>query len=546
MSDPFPWQSLYPPGVSREYSPPARQLWQTLEDSARRFPGRPAIIFGEQVVTYAKLWHHARTAASVLRTRGFGKGKRGDRVALLLPNCPEFVVQFYGALRADMIVCALNPKLTHEELAPLLSEIEPRAIFVDAENAWKLEQARTLSRIRDPRVFYVRPGSELGDGPDATMLPAVLGEAPRTAARPGLDIAVLQFTSGTTGGQKSAMISHRNLVANAEQNNRWFGWTENDVILGALPLYHTWGMCCVLNATVAAGACMVLLREFDAHASLQAIARHKVTVAYGSGTMFMRLLDAAGENAAAAFNGLRYVKAGAMLIDRTLNQRWAEAVPGVPMVNGYGLTEASPEVCNNPPHKVKVGTVGVPLPGTELRICAPAEPQTPLPPGQEGEIQVRGPQVMLGYWSDLEATREAILPGGWLRTGDLGILDEEGYVRVVDRLKDLIKFRGYSVAPSEIEKLLVTHPSVREATVVGRPDPTDGEVPVAYLVLHAGAPVDVAEFSAFVEPHLAHFKRPRRYHVVHEIPKNHVGKPLKRVLRELPEPPAGETSLPRF
>ena len=312
----------------------------------------------------------------------------------------------------------------------------------------------------------------------------------------------------------------------------------DDIILGALPLYHTWGMCCAMNATFAAGATLALVGEFNAPIVLDTIERHKVTVAYGSGTMFTRLLDCAGDAAATKFASLRYVKAGAMLIDRTLNQRWADAVPNVPMINGYGLTEASPEVTNNPPGRVKPGTVGIPLPGTEVRVCSTDDPLKLVESGIEGEIQVRGPQVMLGYWSLPAETRATVLPGGWLRTGDIGKFDPDGYLKIVDRLKDLIKFRGYSVSPSEVERVLMTHPSVQEATVVGIPDETDGEVPVAYLVLKEGAPTEVADMPDFVEPHLASFKRPRRYHVVHEIPKNHVGKPLKRVLKEMPEPGA--------
>jgi long-chain acyl-CoA synthetase len=367
----------------------------------------------------------------------------------------------------------------------------------------------------------------------------VLGEPDPAQQRTDLDPAVLQYTSGTTGDMKIAMMSHRNLVANAAQNNTWFAWSERDVVLGALPLHHTWGMCCVMNAAMAIGASIALVEEFNAPQVLQAIQRRGVTVAYGSGTMFSRLLDSAGEEAADIFQGLRYVKAGAMLIDGSLNRRWAEAVPEVPMINGYGLTEAGPEVTNNPPGKVKENTVGVPLPGTSVRICRPDDPEIPVEPGQEGEIQVQGPQVMLGYWSEPVATRATVLRDGWLRTGDVGRFDNQGYLQIVDRLKDLIKFRGYSVSPGEVERVLLAHPSVREACVLGVPDPTEGEVPVAYLVLREGVPLDVADMPDFVEPHLASYKCPRRYHIVHEIPKNHVGKPLKRVLREMPEPGRG-------
>ncbi len=537
MSEGFDWQALYPAGVSRVYEPPRRHLWAYLEEAARKYPERPAIYFREQVITYARLWERAQVSAAVLRSRGFAKGKRSDRVLLVLPNCPEFVVHYFGALRADMIACALSPRLTKDELAAAISAIEPRAAFVHLDCAGEFEAARVASRVREPKVFYLRPGQEFdGSRGDSTVLPAVLGEPAPAEQRTDLDVAVLQYTSGTTGGLKAAMLSHRNLVANAEQNNKWFQWSERDVVLGALPMYHTWGMCCVMNASVVAGAAMALVEDFNASGVLEIIERHGVTLAYGSGTMFSRLLDSAGAEAADAFARLRYVKAGAMLIDSSLNERWAAAVPSVPMINGYGLTEAGPEVSNNPPGKVKPGTVGVPLPGTDLRLCKLDDPQEVVAPDLEGEIQVRGPQVMLGYWSEPEATRATLLPGGWLRTGDIGRYDQDGYLQIVDRAKDLVKYRGFSIAPSEVERVLLSHPSVKEACVVGMPDSVDGEVPVAYLVLKEGAPPDVSDLPDFVEPHLAEYKRPRRFHIVHTIPRNHVGKPLKRVLREMPEP----------
>ena len=536
MSEAYDWQAHYPEGVKRAYEPLRRFLWQYLQATAQRYPEKPVLLYENQIVTYGQLWKHVKTSASVLRSRGFAKGKRGDRVMLCLPNCPEFVLQYYAALRADMIPVAVNPNLTRDELTEALRVVEPRAAFVASESAGEFEAARVRAHIREPKTYFIRPGTEFGSGRgDDTLLPCVLGEPEDSAQRTDVDVAVLQFTSGTTGDSKIAMMSHRNLVSNAEQNNMWFGWNEHDVILGALPLYHTWGMCCVMNSAILAGATIALVPQFNARLVLDTIERHGVTIAYGSGTMFLRLLDSAGDTAEEAFSSLRYVKAGAMLIDSSLNERWAKAVPNVPMVNGYGLTEASPEVTNNPPGKVKLGTVGIPLPGTDLRLCRPDAPETPITEG-EGEIQVNGPQVTLGYWSKPGTTRETILPGGWLRTGDIGRFDSDGYLRIVDRLKDLIKFRGYSVAPSEVERVLLTHPSVKEATVIGIPDASDGEVPVAYLVLKDGVPMEVSDMPSFVEPHLASFKRPQRYHIVHEIPKNHVGKPLKRVLKELPEP----------
>jgi long-chain acyl-CoA synthetase len=508
MPDPYDWRSSYPGGVAREARAPQLPLWGVLGSSARRAPKAVAIRYGDRSVRYDELWGLSCHIASRL-----GRGG-GDRLLLWMPNCPEFVAWYHGALLSGWVVVSASPHLTPAEIAPILDDSEPSVAVVEPRL-----YAQIPSRPR-MQVIAVTPGGEIPESSDGAV-----ASAPDATA-------VLQYTSGTTGGLKAAMMSHENLVANAWQNNAWFGWTSKDVVLGALPLCHTWGMGCVMNATLLAGASMVLVDHFDAEATLDAIARHSVTIVYGSATMFHRLLDAAGARAAGCFRSVRYVKAGAMLVGGDLPQRWAAAVPDVPMVLGYGLTEASPEVTNNPLHARRPGTVGVPLPGTHVRLCVPDDPEREVARGEEGEVQVRGPQVMRGYWRRPEATAAALLPGGWLRTGDLGRFDEAGYLAIVDRLKDLIKFRGYSVVPAEVERALVEHPSVAEACVVGVPDPRDGEVPVAFVRLRPGRAATEAELTSHLEPRLARFKQPRGFRFIAEIPKNAVGKPLRRVLRD--------------
>ncbi len=516
MPDPFDWQSSYPGGVLREPNVPHAPLWHALGSSARQSPGAVAIRFGERAIVYRDLWASARAIA-----RGLGPGD-GERLLLWLPNSPEFVAWYHGALRAGRVVVAASPHLTASEIEPILDDAEPTVAVVDAALA-----ARFPSR---PGVRVIP--TESGSAPPFSTTGAGNGRSEPDSVGSSGDVAVLQYTSGTTGGLKAAEMTHDNLMANAWQNNAWFGWTPKDVVLGALPLCHTWGMGCVMNATLLAGASMVLVDHFDAAATLDAITRHGVTIVYGSATMFHRLLDAAGPRAADCFRSVRYVKAGAMLVGGDLPQRWAAAVPDVPMVLGYGLTEASPEVTNNPLHARRAGTVGIPLPGTHVRLCVPEDPEREVARGEEGEVQVRGPQVMRGYWRRPEATAAALLPGGWLRTGDLGRFDAEGYLAIVDRLKDLIKFRGYSVVPAEVERALCEHPAVAEACVVGVPDPRDGEAPLAFVRLRAGAFASDAELLEHLEPRLARFKQPRAFRFVAEIPKNAVGKPLRRVLRD--------------
>jgi long-chain acyl-CoA synthetase len=285
-------------------------------------------------------------------------------------------------------------------------------------------------------------------------------------------------------------------------------------------------MCVCLNATVAAQGTIVLAPRFDPDDTLERVARHGATVLYGSATMFHRLLDAATR----ALPSLRHVKAGAMLSQGDLKRRWDAAYPGAPMQQGYGLTEASPESHNNPPQRFKAGTVGVPLQDTLCRIADPDDPARVLGAGEEGEVCLRGPQVTRGYFEAPAATAEAFCDG-WLRTGDIGSMDAEGYLTIVDRKKDLLKFRGYTVAPNLVEQCLLRCPGVREAIVVGAPDARDGDVPVAFLVVGAHDPGDGA-LAAHCKAALAPYQVPRRFVRVDTIPKNAVGKPLRRVLRD--------------
>lgn len=500
-----PWLPVYPAHVPADIDVPPVELWEVLQAAAERTPSRAAFVDGPRTTTYAELWSHARRCAARLA------GGTGP-VLLALENSPGFAAWFHGAQLVHRPVVAQPPSVTDTELEPVVAQIEPTTVVCAADH-----RTRWLGRVEGAEVVTA-------EVPDLDPL------APPTDRDPSR-VAVLQCTSGTTGTPKAACISHTNLVANALQNDVWFDWTAEERVLGALPFFHTWGLCCVLQATLAVGGTIVLTTGLDAAGVARRIASERVSVVYGSATFFHRLIDAAGDEAAVLLGGLRYVKAGAMLVGGDLSERWATAVPGVPLRLGYGLTEASPEVCGEPPHAPVAGTVGVPLPSTEVRVCDPLRPGKPLPAGTEGEIQVRGPQVTKGYWRRPDATADTFAPGGWLRTGDLGTLDDRGYVRVLDRLKDLIKFRGWSIVPGEVERVLREHPDVVEAIVVGRPHPRDGELPVAHVVLRGDASVGADELIDFVTERLAAHKRPREVVFRDSIPKNAVGKPLRRLLR---------------
>jgi len=420
------WTLHYPPGLPPEGRYPAIPLWGFLERAARRRPGKVALIDGERRFTYRELFDRACAAAGALRARGVAAG---DRVLLRMSNTWTSVVAFYGALRAGAVVVPSSPQIGDDELSAQLAD--------------------------SGAVLTLHAGEDPGEGP--------VPEPPAPA-----DLAVLQYTSGTTGRPKAAMMSHRNLVSNALQNARWFGWTARERTLGVLPVCHTWGLCICLNSTFAVGGTLVLVPRFDPLETLALAARHRATVLYGSATMFHRLLDAPARKLPA----LRHVKAGAMLTQGRLKERWDERYPHAPLQQGYGLTEASPESHNNPPQRFKAGTVGVPIQDTHCRTVD--EHGRDVKEGAPGEVLLKGPQVTMGYW---QRPDESPFLDGWLRTGDVGVMDAEGYLTIVDRLKDMLKFKGFTVSPNAIEEWLLRHAGVREAVVVGRRDEVDGEVP---------------------------------------------------------------------
>jgi long-chain acyl-CoA synthetase len=451
------WHAFYPPGVPGHAEYPSIPLWEFVQPS-----DRIALIHGDEAVSYRALRARIESAAGWFRNMGVGPG---ERVLLRLPNSIDFVVAYYAALRAGGIVSAASPEL--------------------GTAAWEHQRKDV-----DPVLTLEGPaGSGQPPQPERT------------------ELAVLQYTSGTTGAAKGAVMTHANLVANALQNARWFGWTRNEINLCVLPLFHTWGMSVCLNSTMAVGGTLVLAPGFDPAETLALVERHRATVLYGSATMFHRLLDVATH----AVPSLRHVKAGAMLTQGSLKERWDERYPHAPLQQGYGLTEASPESHNNPPHRFKAGTVGVPIQDTDCKIV-------------DGEVWLKGPQVCRGYWG------EEPFESGWLRTGDMGTIDEDGYLTIVDRKKDILKFRGYTVVPNAVEECLLAHPAIREAVVVGRADERDGEIPVAFVVAD---PVEDEALFEHCRARLARYEVPREFRRVDAIPKNAVGKPLRRKLRTL-------------
>jgi long-chain acyl-CoA synthetase len=469
-------------------------------DRAER-AGAPALISAGKTVTYRELDEGAARFAGLLAARGV---RAGDRVALLLPNIPAFAEAYYGALRLGAIVVPLNMLLAEPEIVS------------------RLEHSGAS-------VLVAEPGRECGVAPH-------IDPAEARSADPHLDLvqvrgdqtAVLLYTSGTTGHPKAAELSHAGLAWIATQLGAVLGVGPGDVVFGAAPLAHVFGQSAALNMTIAAGASVALMPRFDAAAALELIERERVSVFLGVPTMCIALLRASDETGRAPAMRIAH-SGGAPLAVETLRafvERFDCAV-----LEGYGLSETAGTVTSHRAGRpVKLGSVGEPIEGTEVRIDAPA--------GAVGEVLVRGPAVMTGYWRDEEASREAITPEGWFATGDVGYLDGDGYLFLVDRKKDVILRGGYTVYPREVEEALYEHPAVREAVVVGVPDEILGEEVAALVVLRDGVPATPAELIAFTRERVALYKAPRLVVVAPELPHGPTGKILRReidraILREL-------------
>ena len=520
-----PWFAFWPNGVPRHIDYPHIPLHQFLVHSARNHPHRTAFIFGENRMTYQELDLASTRLACALQELGIEKG---DRVMIVLPNIPEFAVSYYGTLKAGAIMTAASPLCKEIELRHHITDADPKAIICDHT---------ILPLIADvvPRQSYTALITVDGQGVDRgynyieliekTPSPSLT----QIVVQPEHDVAVLQYTGGTTGLPKGAMMTHSNLIANAIQNALWFKWTKEDTVLGVLSLCHTWGLCTCINSSIYVGATIVLVPRFDPDEIIRVIEREKISIAYGSASMFNMLVNSA-DIEKRDLSSLRLTKAGAMPIPEEVKRKW-DSLVGCDLVLGYGLTEASPETHDSPPERIKMGTIGLPIIDTDAKIVDIDTSTVELGPNEVGELILRGPQVMKGYWNSPEET-DHVLRDGWLHTGDIAKMDEEGYFYIVDRKKDLIKYKGYSIFPVELENVLYEHPAVKECAVVGKTSPEVGEIAKAFVVLKNGSSTTEKELMEFSEKRIAPFKKIREVEFVERIPKTVVGKTLRRELRK--------------
>ncbi len=551
---PRPWIASYAEGVPADLEPVTGSLVDIVEASARDYPEAPALQFFGRTTSYRSLSEQIDRAAAGLRAQGV---RAGDRVAIVLPNCPQHIVAFYAILRLGAVVVEHNPLYTPRELRKQFEDHGARhaivwtkvvrtvqefpadlavasLISVDVTKAMPLT---TRAALRLPLAKARQARQALHERVSGTLpWEDLVGSAPLPATHPRPatdDLALIQYTSGTTGTPKGASLTHRNLLSNAAQARAWVPSIvrgDGCVVYAVLPMFHAYGLTLCLTFAMSMGARLVLFPRFDPDMVLEVTKKHPATFLPLVPPIADRLLKAAREKGV-SLAGTRIAISGAMALPHELVVPFEEASGGY-LVEGYGLSECSPVLMANPVADNRVpGSVGLPLPGTECRVVDPDEPTRDVAPGEPGELLVRGPQVFGGYFGKPEETADVFVDG-WFRTGDIVTIDDAGFVRIVDRIKELIITGGFNVAPTEVENVLRQHPQVEDVAVVGLPNERSGEEVVAAIVVSPGDDIDVEAVRSYARGILTAYKVPRRIFVVDELPKSLIGKVLRRQVRE--------------
>ncbi|MDP3906229.1 long-chain fatty acid--CoA ligase [Novosphingobium sp.] len=552
IAAPAPWQAHYahPCAWDMDFAP--LTLTDMFADSAARFAERPLVDFMGRSFTYRDLHEEARAFAAGLQRLGVVKG---DRIGLYLPNVPIYVSAYYGAMLAGAVVVNFSPLYTVQELAAQVADSGAR-LLVTIDSAALLPTALTVLDQSGLERLVV--------GSLAEMLPLAKGLALRLLGRKSLtriparpevirwedalvdaapapvqldpleDLALLQYTGGTTGTPKGAMLTHQNISANTRQVEAIDPRRgDRDVIMGVLPLFHVFANICVLNRTVVNGGCIAMLPRFDAGQALKTLQRVKATAMPGVPTMYQALLDHPAL-AKTDFSSLRVCISGGAPLAGPLKHKF-EAATDARLVEGYGLTETAGVASTNPYEgEDRTGTIGQPIPATRIRLLDKEDPTRDAPAGEPGELAIQGPQVMRGYWRRPEAAAAAFAQrpdGAWLRTGDVAVLDEQGYIRIVDRIKDMIAVGGFKVFPSQVEAVVLDHPAVKEVLVIGVPDPYRGEAPRAYVTLNEGAAETGEALRDWINERIGKHERVEAVVVRESMPKTMIGKLDRKALR---------------
>jgi long-chain acyl-CoA synthetase len=549
-----PWLERYPEGVPVEIDlEDYRSILDIFDQSCANYRDRTAYINFDRSLSYAELDRLSRNFAAWLQSKGM---RKGDRIALMMPNILQYPVALFGAMRAGMVIVNTNPMYTARELRHQLRDSGARAIVI-VENFANVLQAvreevpvelvvttRTGDLLGFPKglllnlaLKYVKKAIPDFSLPGATRFNDALSAGAGLQLEPaGLnldDLAFLQYTGGTTGVAKGAMLTHRNLVANMLQAKAWMipaGVGQDiEVVISALPLYHIFALTANCLVYMALGGVNVLITNpRDMSGFIKELKKVPFTFIPGVNTLFNGLLNTPGFEDL-DFSTLKGALGGGMAVQRAVAERWRE-VTGTPLVEAYGLTETSPAACINPMDLESFnGCIGLPISSTECAIMG--DDGSLLPQGETGELVIRGPQVMKGYWQRPEETSKVITEEGWLRTGDIAMMTEDGFFKIVDRKKDMILVSGFNVYPNEIEEVIALHPKVLEVAVIGVPDAKSTEAVKAFIV-KSDPSLTEEEVRAYCGEQLTGYKRPRHIEFLDELPKSNVGKILRRELRD--------------
>jgi len=555
--EPKPWHKNWPPNVPKTIQYPETPLHELLETAAEKHPTHPAIHFMGKTLTYQELSEtvdHFATALTKLNV------KQGDRVAIYLPNMPQYIITFYATSKIGAINAAISPlyrerelehqindsgaetliylDLLHPVVQKILDKVKLRNLIAASIGEYLPTAKRILGGLLGKVPKHSIPANA-GVHPFKPLLESTPPNPPDVKIDPKNDLVALQYTGGTTGTPKGAMLTHYNLVSNAVCCAYWLhgknapNMETKDVFLTALPLFHIYGMTTAMNAPIYMAGTMVMLPRPDPLDVLKAIQNQKVTVYCGVPTLYSMLIDHP-DISRYNLKTVKFCISGSAPLPPEVQKRFMELTGGV-LVEGYGLTETSPVTHSNPLDPtlktVKIGSIGLPWPDTDAKIVDLQIGRKELATGQDGELIITGPQIMKGYWNLPQETAD-ILRDKWLYTGDIAHMDPEGYFYITDRKKDLIKYKGYSVYPREIEDILYEHPAVKLCAVIGKPDKTAGEIPKAYIILKEGATATNEEIKKFVNTKVAPYKAIREIEFRKELPMTPVGKVLRRTLRD--------------
>lgn len=548
-----PWLKFYPPNLRHSLEYPKISIAELLRSSAKKHPSNTALVFLDSRISYKQLDSMVDAFTVSLHELGV---KKGSRVGIFLPNFPHFVISYFAALRLGAIVVPCNPLYKDKELEYQLNDAGVEALIASNDKVVDNELFSTIAKIRDrisvkhiitcsltdflsPIKRTLAPLKKIRKiaYPNAINFMDMLntGNLPFVEINPVNDIALLQYTGGTTGISKGAMLSHYNLVSNAIMVSRWLPMREaNEINLAVLPFFHIYGLTVSLNAPILNATTIILDPKFDAKYVLETLEKEKVTVFCGVPAMYVACINHP-EVSKYRLNTLRGCISGAAALPSFVRKKFNE-LTSANLVEGYGLTEASPVTHCNPLHEnsvIKEGSIGIPLPDTYAKIVDVENSKKELLIGEIGELCIKGPQVMLGYWNKPDET-EMVLRDGWLLTGDIAKIDNDGFFYIVDRKKDMINISGFKVWPREVEEVLYQHQGVKEAAVIGVSDEYKGESVKAYVVLKDGfeGKVSEDEITKFCREKLAVFKTPKTVEFRKELPKSIVGKVLRRRLRE--------------